>query len=99
MRPWVSLADRESSRECGKVLLPARLSPDFNICSRNFTDGAGRALFSSPSIFGRNGGGMVGRVEPTRKRSRNDGSDYSPPARDHGTRTGARHWGTPPLFP
>jgi len=46
-----------------------------------------------------NGAGTVGRVETTRKRSRKDGSDPSPPVRDNGTRTGARHWGKPPLFP
>lgn len=28
-----------------ELLLPARLSPDFNIGSRNFTDGAGRARY------------------------------------------------------
>jgi hypothetical protein len=39
------LADRKNSSERGKVLLPARLSPDFNIWSRNFTDGVGRTRY------------------------------------------------------
>ena len=52
MRPWVSLADRENSSERGKVLLPARLSPYFNICSRNLTDGAGRVRYFPSHPYG-----------------------------------------------
>ncbi len=46
MRQGVSRADREHARERGKVLLPTRLSPDCNIWSRNFIDGAGRPRYS-----------------------------------------------------
>jgi hypothetical protein len=70
----------------------------FQHLSRNFADGAGvsviiLAIPTRPESEDRE------KMETPRKRSLKDGNDPSPQARENGIRTGARHWGKPPLFP